>query len=89
MLFELLCKEPCFQHTASDQSARSSLKKRLQRGRKFDLLVKVFGVNVLYAVPEVSVSRLDAVKLEDLVQLGSGSIEGVKVKRILQKMVTL
>ena len=47
-------------------TSRSTLKKRLQRGRKFELLVRIFGTGILSAVPEVSVSRVDQVRLEDL-----------------------
>jgi hypothetical protein len=50
------------------------LQKRLQRARKFLLLVDVFGPFVLNVIPEVSVSRLDMVKLDDLYKLdGNGS----------------
>jgi hypothetical protein len=63
-----------------------SLKKRLQRGRKFVLLVKIFGKDILYVVPEVSVTRLDGVKLEDLVKLETGSVETNRVTRILARM---
>jgi hypothetical protein len=69
-----------------DLKAKSTLKKRLQRGRKFVLLVKALGNDILYAVPEVSVTRLDAIRLEELALLCTGSIEEVKVKRILSKM---
>jgi hypothetical protein len=63
-----------------------SLKKRLQRGRKFVLLVKIFGKDILFVVPEVSVTRLDGVKLEDLVKLETGSVETNRVTRILARM---
>jgi hypothetical protein len=51
----------------------------LQRKRKFLLLVNI----VLHAVPEVSVHRLDRVKLEGLKKLATGSVDTVKVKRTL------
>jgi hypothetical protein len=41
----------------------------LQRARKFLLLVEVFGPFVLNVVPEVSVSRLDLIKLDDIQKL--------------------
>jgi hypothetical protein len=63
-----------------------SLKKRLQRGRKFVLLVKIFGKDILFVVPEVSVTRLDGVKLEDLVKLETGSVETNRVTRILARI---
>jgi hypothetical protein len=37
-------------------------------------------------VPEVSVTRLDAIRLEELALLFLGSIEEAKVKVILRKM---
>jgi hypothetical protein len=63
-----------------------SLKKRLHRGRKFVLLVKIFGKDILFVVPEVSVTRLNGVKLEDLVKLETGSVETNRVTRILARM---
>ena len=60
----------------------------LQRGRKFLLLVTIFGTNVLHAVPEVSVRRLDLVSLEELKKLATGSVETVRVKRILGRMAS-
>src|SRR3954451_9315758 len=64
LIFEQLCNEPCFVRAQMDIKAKASLKKRLQRGRKFLLLAKALGIDVLYAVPEVSVTRLDAIRLE-------------------------
>jgi hypothetical protein len=52
----------------------------------FVLLVKIFGKDILYAVPEVSVTRLDGVKLEDLVKLETGSVETNRVTRILARI---
>jgi hypothetical protein len=43
------------------------------------------GKDVLYAIPEVSVARLDGVKLEDLVKLETGSVETNRVTRILAR----
>lgn len=88
VLFERLCQRPGFESIAKDAAARANLNKRLQRGRKFELLVRIFGQKILSAVPEVSVSRLDGVKLEDLGALLTGSMEGMRVKRILQNLVS-
>jgi hypothetical protein len=71
---------------ALDAKAKSTLKKRLQRGRKFLLLTKALGTGILCAVPEVSVTRLDAIRLEELALLCLGSIEEAKIKVILGKM---
>jgi hypothetical protein len=62
------------------------VKKRLQRGRKFLLLVKIFCEDILYAVPEVSVTRLDGVEIADLLKLETGSVETNRVTRILARM---
>ena len=53
------------------------MQKRLQRARKFLLLVDVFGPFVLNVVPEISVSRLDTVKLDDLYKLDSNGLNEV------------
>ena len=68
-LFTLLCERPAFIASASPGPARFALQKRLQRARKFLSLVDVFGPFVLNVVPEISVSRLDMVKLDDLHKL--------------------
>jgi hypothetical protein len=75
-----------FQVASKDLTTRCNLKKRLQRSRKFLLLVKTFGVIILRAVPEVTVTRLDPVNFEDLTKLATGSVEANKVKRILARM---
>lgn len=82
----MLCNEAEFQVAPKDLATVWSLKKRLQRGRKFALLVKIFGKDILYAIPDVSVTRLDGVKLEDLVKLETGSVETNRVTRILARM---
>ena len=53
------------------------MQKRLQRARKFLSLVDVFGPFVLNVVPEISVSRLDTVKLDDLYKLDSNGLNEV------------
>jgi hypothetical protein len=79
-LFTLLCKRPAFVASASPGPARFALQKRLQRARKFLSLVEVFGPFVLNVVPEISVSRLDMVKLDDLYKLDiSGLSEEVRL----------
>jgi hypothetical protein len=61
------------------------LQKRLQRARKFLSLIDVFGPFVLNVVPEISVSRLDMVKLDDLYKLdGNGLNE--QVRSIVRKL---
>jgi hypothetical protein len=62
---------------ALDAKAKSTLKKLLQQGRKFFLLTKA---------PEVAVTRLDAIRLEELALLCLGSIQEARVKVILGKM---
>jgi hypothetical protein len=86
VIFDMLCNEPDFQVASKDLTTQWSVKKRLQRGRKFLLLVKLFGKKILHAVPEVSVTRLEPVKLEDLTKPATGSVETSRVKRILARM---
>jgi hypothetical protein len=87
IIFQQLWDDPDFR-LASDLTTQWALKKRLQRGRKSLLLVTIFGMNVLHAVPEVSVRRLDLVSLEELKKLATGSVETVRVKRILGRMAS-
>ena len=61
------------------------MQKRLQRARKFLLLVDVFGPFVLNVVPEISVSRLDTVKLDDLYKLDSNGLNK-EVTSIVRKL---
>jgi hypothetical protein len=83
--FALLCEKPAFVASASQGPARFALQKRLQRARKFVLVVEIFGTFVLNVVPEVSVSRLDLIKLDDLQKLvGAGSSE--QVRSIVRKL---
>jgi len=67
-------------------AARARLQKRLQRARKFAILVDIFGEQVLQWVPEISVSRLDLVRLEDPQKIASGSIEQKRVQIIKNKL---
>jgi hypothetical protein len=84
-MFTLLCERPAFVASASAGPARFALQKRLQRARKFLLLVDIFGPFVLNVVPEISVSRLDMVKLDDLYKLdGNGLNE--QVRSIVRKL---
>ncbi|KAJ9091919.1 hypothetical protein QFC21_007032 [Naganishia friedmannii] len=62
-----------------------SLQKRLQRARKFLLPVDTFGMSVLSSVPEVSVSRMDVLKMEELRSLADGSCMKMDVESIRQK----
>jgi hypothetical protein len=48
----------------SSGTSREAIKKRLQRARKFLMIVELFGTTVLNAAPGVSVSRLDLVSLQ-------------------------
>lgn len=84
--FALLCEKPAFAASALPGPARFALQKRLQRARKFLLLVGIFGPFVLNVVPEVSVSRLELIKLDDLHKLvGDGPKEHIRsVVRKLQ-----
>jgi hypothetical protein len=50
------------------------------------ILVDVFGEQALQWVPEISVSRLDIVRLEDLQKIATGSIEQKRVQAIKDKL---
>jgi hypothetical protein len=85
-VFELLWADPCFEKVAENATARSAVKKRLQRARKFAIMVDIFGVTVLNAVPEVCVTQLDRVRLEELSLWSTGSMELSKIKMIIGQM---
>ena len=60
----------------SGNTSREAIKKRLQRARKFLMIVELFGTTVLNAAPDVSVSRLDLISLQvlaGLVHEGNGN----------------
>jgi len=64
----------------SSGTSREAIKKRLQRARKFLMIVELFGTTVLNAAPDVSVSRLDFVSL----QLLAGLIHEGNANRIVE-----
>jgi hypothetical protein len=80
--FARLCATPSISDVLSSAAARSRLRKRLQRARKLVTLVDIFGEQVLQWVPEISVSRLDVVRQEDLQMIAAGSIEQRRVLAI-------
>ncbi|KAJ9093495.1 hypothetical protein QFC20_007119 [Naganishia adeliensis] len=87
-LFALLCNqiESVFNHgSGSSNARRSARQKRLQRARKLLLLVDAFGMSVLDSVPEVSVSRVDVLRMEGLRSLADGSCMKTEVQSIRQK----
>ena len=51
--------------------AGQAVRKRLQRARKFWLLVQKYGTVVLNAAPQVSVSKVDLLRLEDLMEVSA------------------
>jgi hypothetical protein len=87
-LFALLCKQidsVVNYGSGSSNTRRSALQKRLQRARKFLLLVDIFGMAVLNSVPEVSLSRVDVLRMEELRSLADGSCMTMEVASIRQK----
>ncbi|KAJ9093493.1 hypothetical protein QFC20_007117 [Naganishia adeliensis] len=70
-------------------SARSGLQKRLQRARKSCSLVDAFGMSVRNNVPEVSVSRVDVLRMEELRLLADGSYMKTEVESFRQKQDSL
>jgi hypothetical protein len=57
----------------------------MQRARKFLLLVDVFGPFVLNVVPEVTVSALDIIKLDDPQKL-LGDTSNEQVRSIVRRL---
>jgi hypothetical protein len=84
--FARLCAIPSISDVLSSVAGRSRLRKRLQRARKFVTLVDIFGEQVLQWVPEISVSRLDVVRQEDLQKIAAGSIEQKRVLAIKARL---
>jgi len=84
--FARLCATPPVVEWLKSTRTRARLQKRLQRARKFVILVDVFGEQALQWVPEISVSRLDIVRLEDLQKIATGSIEQKRVQAIKDKL---
>jgi hypothetical protein len=69
---------------SSSSTSREAIKKRLQRARKFLMIVELFGTTVLNAAPDVSVSRLDLVSLQllaGLVHEGNGNLTVETIRR--------
>lgn len=79
---EALWQDRDFQILCKTDTDRTRIRKKLQRSRKFDLLVAIFGDWVLDAVPQVCISRLDSIRIEALEGLRSGSVEQIRVLRI-------
>jgi hypothetical protein len=73
-LIELLIGQPGLSEHFAGGSTKEALKKRLQRGRKFCMVVDLFGTIALNAAPQVSVTRLDSVGIEVLRGLLDGTI---------------
>jgi len=72
----------------SSGTSREAIKKRLQRARKFLMIVELFGTTVLNAAPDVSVSRLDLVSLQllaGLVHEGNGN----RIVEIIRRNISL
>lgn len=83
--FARLCATPRMADWMNSTTGRARLQKRLQRARKFVILVEIFDKQVLQWVPEISVSRLDLVRIEDLQKIATGSIEQKRVQDIKAK----
>jgi hypothetical protein len=62
--------------------SREAIKKRLQRARKFLLIVELFGTTVLNAAPEVSVSRLDGIGLQILVGFAREGVDSTEISAV-------
>jgi len=84
--FARLCASPPVIEWMKSTRTRARLQKRLQRARKFVILVDVFGEQALQWAPEISVSRLDLLRLEDLQKMATGSIEQKKIQAIKNRI---
>lgn len=62
MSFERVCQEPACRAAMSSATARTVLKKRLQRGRKFELPVRILGPSMLRAVKKIQSREWDQMK---------------------------
>ncbi|KAJ9099793.1 hypothetical protein QFC21_003791 [Naganishia friedmannii] len=92
--FTTLCKDViihCDERAGTEMSKadQSALQKRLSRARKFLVLVDVFGISVLDSVPEVSVTRVDALRVNDLHAMAEGSCMKALVESIRRQQDTL
>lgn len=85
-VLDMLCSTTSIQALDQDRGFRTRLQKRLQRARKFALLVTVFGESVLLFVPDVSVTRVDLIKMGDLQKFAGGSFEQERIKEIKDKI---
>jgi hypothetical protein len=54
----------------------------MQRAQKFCLIVEIFGINILQAVPAVSVSKLEKITIGKLVEVRDGDLYKEEVSRI-------
>ncbi len=63
--------------------------KRVQRAHKFFLLVEIFGLPILNAVPIVSVSRIDCLSLKMLGRLQTDRATTTTVREIKQRLFTI
>ena len=83
---ERLWQESCFQGPELDSRAKATITKRLQRAREMAILADLFGTEILDAPPEVSVFRLDQLKISDLLSMKSGQCEVLRVRAILGRI---
>lgn len=85
-VFDLPCDEQDFQAAPSSLRGQWSLKKRLQRARKYVFLVSIFGTSILLAAPEVAVTRVDGLRLTDLCKLAKGGTASGLVEDIVRQI---
>ncbi|KAK9893208.1 hypothetical protein P389DRAFT_25035 [Cystobasidium minutum MCA 4210] len=63
-------------------SGRAAWSKRMQRAQKFCLVVEIFGIHILQAVPAASVSRLEKLTIGKLMEVRDGGLHMEEVRRI-------
>ena len=68
---------------------RAAWSKRMQRAHKFCLIVEIFGINILQAVPAVSVSKLEKIPIGKLVEVRDGDLYKEEVSRVQARITYL
>jgi hypothetical protein len=85
-LIDLLIGQPGLLENFAGSLTKDPHNTRLQRGRKFYMVVELFGTVALSAAPQVSVTRLDGVGIEVLRGLLNGTVSNDMVVAVQLKL---
>lgn len=88
LYLELLYRTPDVKSLCTTETDRMRIKKRLQRSRKYSTIVDIFGTWILDMVPQVCVSRLDAIRSEDLEAMRRDPLQRSRLERIRARIAT-